>query len=119
MVLPAGRGIDARQLGQGQPRAGHGSGDGDDAVEQRDGAAGLDGNGEAGGDGDPAVGDVVADGDDVEMLNLRFMGVEGGRPVTTWPAVSSISGMSLFFFSASMVNMEYRCVCTAETDNGI
>ena len=65
MVLTPRRGIHARELSQRQPRAGHGRRDGDDAVEKRDGAAGLDSNGEAGGDGYPAVGEVVADRDGV------------------------------------------------------
>lgn len=79
MVLPASRGIYTREFRQGQTRAGHGCSDSDNAVEQRDGAAGLDGDGEAGGDGDPAVGDVVTDGDDVEDAEFTLHGGGGGE----------------------------------------
>lgn len=74
MVLAPCCWVDTGQLGEGDPRAGHGGCDGDDAVQQGDGTTRLDGDGEGGGNGDPAIGDVVADGDDVEDAEFALHG---------------------------------------------
>jgi hypothetical protein len=74
MVLSACRGIDAGQLRQRDASAQHGNSDGDDAVEQRHRPSRLHGNSKTGGDGDPAVGDVVAHGDDAEDAELALHG---------------------------------------------
>jgi hypothetical protein len=74
MVLSACGGIDAGQLRKCETCAQHGNSDGDDTVEQRHRASRLDGNSKAGGDGDPAVGDVVAHGDDAEDAEFALHG---------------------------------------------
>ena len=54
------------------------------------------------------------------MVNLRFMGVDA-RPVTTWPVMTSTSGVSLcgFCFSVSMVFFFFFFLLSSSSDPGI